>query len=189
MVAGASGASGASGAGGAGGAGGSAGMVAGAGGAAGSSSGPKACADYAFLPTDCGCFDNAGRANLLCTTSRPWTQAEAQCEFYDMTLVKIESPAENDWILTQARAMTVPAPFVSFWIGGSSIGSPGTWHWPDGAVFWHGGATGTPLKNVYFDWRTNNPQNIGSESCVQMDQDGWHDGDCTSDHSYVCEWQ
>jgi hypothetical protein len=108
--------------------GGTAGMATGEGGAAGSTSGPKACADYAFLPKDCGCFDDAGRAYLLCTTALPWAQAEAQCEFYDMTLVKIESPAENDWILTQARAMTVPAPFQSFWIGGSSIGSrvPGT---------------------------------------------------------------
>ena len=166
----------------------SAGMS-GEGGSAGESGGPLSCADYAFFPGDCNCFDNDGHAYLFCFNSRVWAVAESMCEFYSMTLTKIDSPAENAWIQAEALSLTTPLQFQYFWIGGSTVGSPGTWHWPDGTIFWKGGANGTAVKGVYFDWHKDNPQDTGTEACVFMDQDGWQDGDCTSSRSYVCEWQ
>jgi len=163
--------------------------MAGEGGGAGASNVPLACADYAFLPGNCNCFDNEGHAYLFCFESRPWAVAEAQCEQYTMTLAKIDSPAENAWIQAKALSITVPSQFQYFWIGGSTVGSPGTWHWPDGSIFWRGGANGMPVKGVYFGWRKDSPQDVGTEACVFMDQDGWQDGDGSSSRSYVCEWQ
>jgi hypothetical protein len=147
----------------------------------------KKCADYQVLPPDCTCSDDATHAYAFCPMTRPFTTAAAQCSFYDMHLVSIEGAIEDAFITEAAALITQPSEFGYFWIGGSTIGSHGTWHWPDGSVFWTGGASGTPNGDAYFNWRTDSPQNTGTDSCAFSDDQGWQDGDCTNNRPYVCE--
>jgi hypothetical protein len=148
---------------------------------------PNKCADYPTLPADARCFDDATHAYLFRSETKPFTIAAAQCRFYDMHLVSIESPTEDAFILQSAGKITQPSQFDYFWIGGSTIGSPGTWHWTDGSVFWTGGTNGQQIGDAYFNWRSDSPMNTGSDSCAFSDDAGWQDGDCTQNRPYVCE--
>ena len=148
----------------------------------------QTCESAAFLPKDCECDDFAEHAHLFCTTRRSQVNANAQCGAYQMQLVRIETPAENDFILERAAELSMHSDFQYFWIGASSVGHPGTWAWPDGSVFWEGDANGAPKNGAYFDWRTGSPANTSSESCVDMDAVGWVDASCSDSRAYVCEW-
>lgn len=158
-------------------------------GAGGSGVTPKACADFDGLPAECLCRDHSGHAYLFCSTANAWSQGKARCGFSQMSLVKIESAGEDAWILKQAHDISDPRPLTFFWIGASSVDSPGTWHWSDGATFWLGDANGSPVGSSYFNWRISNPQNTQSAACVFMDDNGWEEGDCSIKRGYVCEAQ
>jgi hypothetical protein len=163
--------------------------VAGGGGSGGGAVTRKACADFDDLPPDCLCRDHSGHAYLFCSTTYPWSQGTSRCGFYQMSLAKIESPGENSWILKQAHDISDPRPLTFFWIGASSVDSPGTWHWPDGTPFWRGGANGNQVSGSYFNWRSFSPQNTNGAACVFMDHNGWEEGDCSIKRGYVCEAQ
>jgi hypothetical protein len=150
---------------------------------------PNGCADFDDLPSECLCRDHAGHAYLFCSTGYPWSQSQARCGFYQMTLAKIESPGEDVWIVKQAHDISDPRPLTFFWIGASSVDSPGTWHWPDGAPFWRGDANGSQVSGSYFNWRISNPQNTKAAACVFTDDNGWEEGDCSIRRGYVCEAQ
>jgi hypothetical protein len=149
----------------------------------------KACADFDDLPSDCLCRDHSGHAYLFCSNPYPWSQGTSRCGFYQMSLAKIESPGENSWILKQAHDISDPRPLTFFWIGASSVDSPGTWHWPDGTPFWRGDASGNQVSGSYFNWRSFSPQNTNGAACVFMDLNGWEEGDCSIKRGYVCEAQ
>jgi hypothetical protein len=148
---------------------------------------PKPCADFEDLPSECLCRDHTGHAYLFCSTASAWSQGKTRCSFYQMSLAKIESPGEDSWILNQAHDIRDPRPLTFFWIGASSVDSPGIWHWPDGAAFWRGDANGSQVDDSYFNWRTFNPFNIKGATCVFMDNNGWEEGDCLIRRGYVCE--
>lgn len=150
---------------------------------------PRACADLGDEPPDCLCRDYAGHAYLFCSTAYSWSQGNSRCGFYQTSLAKIESPGEDQWILKQAHGITDPRPLTFFWIGASSMGSPGVWHWPDGAIFWRGNANGNQVDGSYFNWRISNPQKIDAAACVFLDDNGWEEGDCSFKRGYVCEAQ
>ena len=157
-------------------------------GEAGAPAEPVTCDSAAFLPKDCECNDFADHAYLFCTTRLSQTSANARCAAYQMQLVRIETPDENDFILERAADLSTHSDFQYFWIGASSIGHPGTWAWPDGSVFWQGDANGGPKNNAFFDWRSDSPTNASTEFCVDMDSVGWVDVSCNDSRSYVCEW-
>jgi Lectin C-type domain len=157
------------------------------GGAGRAPTGPKWCADYDALPADGRCFNDATHAYLFRSETKTFTIAAAQCAFYGMHLASIESPSEDAFIIQMAAKITEPSEFGYFWIGGSTIGSHGTWHWPDGSVFWTGGAMGQPNGDAYFNWRSDSPLNVNTDSCAFSDDAGWQDGDCTQNRPYVCE--
>ena len=147
------------------------------------------CADLDDLPSECLCRDHAGHAYLFCSTTHPWSQGKSRCGFHQMSLAKIESPGEDAWILKQAHDISDPRPLTFFWIGASSVDSPGTWHWPDGAAFWQGDANGSQVSGSYFNWRISSPQETKGPACVFMDDNGWEEGDCSIKRGYVCEAQ
>lgn len=148
---------------------------------------PKKCADFLALPPDATCFDDATHAYLFRSETKSFAIAAAQCAFYEMHLASIGSHIEDAFVIQSAAKISGPSRFGYFWIGASTIGSPGTWHWADGSVFWTGGAHGTPNGNAYFNWRTDSPLNVSSDSCAFSDEAGWQDGDCTLNRPYVCE--
>lgn len=157
------------------------------GGEAGAPHVPNKCEHYATLPSDCKCVDDATHAYLFCSMTRPFSAAASQCSFREMHLVKLEGPDEDAWILQEAGKMGMPSLIQYFWIGASTIKTPGVWHWTDLSVFWQGGANGNAYPGAYFNWRTDSPQNTATESCAYTDQQGWQDGDCTQNRPYVCE--
>ena len=159
------------------------------GGAGGTPPTIKSCGDYDDLPADCACHDYGGRAYLFCSTMRSWSQSSSRCGFDDMALVKIESPSEDEWVVKTAKAITDPRPLTYFWIGASSRDSPGTWHWPDGSVFWQGNASGSAVGDSYANWRVSSPQNTSGAACIFSDDYGWEEGDCAINRGYVCESQ
>ena len=147
----------------------------------------KMCADFAVKPRDCTCVDDETHAYFFCSMTKPFMSAASLCSFYDMHLVKIESPSEDAWIFAQAEMIGSPSVVQYFWIGASTIKSPGTWHWTDLSEIWQGGANGTPEPDVYLNWRTDSPQNTATASCAYTARDGWQDGDCTQNRPYACE--
>lgn len=168
--------------------------AAGNGGNAGSAGGggaphvPNQCADLDNKPNYCTCADDATHAYLFCSQTRTFAAAASQCTFYEMHLVKQDSAGENSFVSARANQITQPAGVQYFWIGASSLNSPGVWHWTDQTVFWQGGASGTPTSGAYFNWRTDQPQSTVNAACAYMDLDGsWQDGDCTQNRPYVCE--
>ena len=132
-------------------------------------------------------MDDDTHAYFFCSMTKPFTSAAALCSFYDMYLVKVESPTEGAWIFDQADMIGTPVVVKYFWIGASTIKSPGIWHWTDLSELWRGGATGTPVPGVYFNWRIDSPHNTATESCAYTASDGWQDGDCTQNRPYACE--
>lgn len=148
---------------------------------------PKKCADYPALPIDAVCFDDATHAYLFRSETKSFSIAAAQCTFYEMHLASIETPVEDTFIIQSAAKIDGPSRFGYFWIGGTTLGSHGTWRWTDGSAFWTGDAKGKPYGDAYFNWRTGSPMNPDADSCVFSDGPGWQDGDCTLDRPYVCE--
>jgi hypothetical protein len=166
--------------------GGSAGLAGNAG-SGGAAAVPKKCADYETLPPDAKCFDDATHAYLFRSETKSFPIAAAQCPFFQMHLVSIEGPVEDAFINGMARTITEPFRFGYFWIGGSTIGRAGTWHWTDGSVFWTGDSHGLPNGDAYFNWRSGSPVNTDGDSCAFSDDAGWQDIDCMQDRPYVCE--
>ena len=163
------------------------GGTAGSGGSAGALSTAKLCADLIALPSDCACAENEAHAYLFCSTALPWPTAASQCAFYEMRLTRIESPAENSWLIQRASKILVPTAFENFWLGGATVGATGTWSWPDGTVLWTGGAGGAAAQGVYVAWRASNPSSNTSGACMYMGSSGWQDTSCSHARDYVCE--
>ncbi len=109
--------------------------------------------------------------------------AIAACRSKQMSLVRINSPAENDFVTRFATAPT--------WIGANSLGASGVWRWANvttnnGDQFWQGAANGAQRNSLYSAWESTAP---ASQSCaVLQPSDGrWVDVDCTESLGYVCE--
>lgn len=124
----------------------------------------------------CGVFSATGKL--------PRNDAENACRAKGMTLVRVDSLAENRFV---QRLINSPV-----WLGANSLSTPGAWRWADsssdnGDQFWSGGASGAPVASRFANWAANVP---GSESCAVMSQlDGhWADVDCGSALGYVCEY-
>jgi hypothetical protein len=109
--------------------------------------------------------------------------ASAACRSKQMSLVRINTPAENDFV---TRFATGP-----MWIGANSLGAAGVWRWANvttnnGDQFWQGAANGAQRNSLYSAWESKAP---ASQSCAVLQQsDGrWVDVDCTESLGYVCE--
>ena len=148
---------------------------------------PKKCADHTVKPKDCTCVDDDTHAYFFCAMTKPFTSAASLCSFYEMHLVKVESPTEDAWLLDHASMIGDPSVVQYFWIGASTIHSPSVWHWTDSSALWQGGANGNSVPGVYFNWRTDSPQNTATESCAYTAPQGWQDGDCMQNRPYACE--
>jgi hypothetical protein len=148
---------------------------------------PKRCVDHAVKPKDCTCMDDDTHAYFFCAMTKPFTSAASLCSFYEMHLVKVESPTEDAWLLDHASMIGDPSVVQYFWIGASTIHSPSVWHWTDSSALWQGGANGNSVPGVYFNWRTDSPQNTATESCAYTAPQGWQDGDCIQNRPYACE--
>ncbi|KAB1259310.1 CD209 antigen-like protein 2 [Camelus dromedarius] len=61
------------------------------------------------------------------------------------------------------------------WIGLSDHHNEGSWRWLDNSSL-----------QLSF-WKDGEPNNHGDEDCVELHNDGWNDGRCVTEHSWICE--
>jgi hypothetical protein len=54
------------------------------------------------------------------------------------------------------------------WLLASDVASEGTWVWlDDGAAFWQGGVTGTPVAGAYSNWNATEPNGGNATNCLR----------------------
>ncbi len=130
-------------------------------------------------PLDCEwdkSFEN--RLYLFCwSPMQSWTDASAICESQLMRMVRLDSAAEQDYVLAWHQPDHA-------WLGGTDIDDYGTWKWQDGEVFWDG----TP--RLYEDWGLSEPNNMsGNAHCLILDgiSNYWNDYECPVERPFTCE--
>ncbi|XP_025759490.1 CD209 antigen-like protein E isoform X1 [Oreochromis niloticus] len=111
----------------------------------------------------CSCY-------LLSERSDSWHSARKNCTDQGADLVVIDSPKEQNFIVSITQYKT--------WIGLSDIEQEGTWKWVDGTL----------LTLKY--WASGQPDNkLSKENCAMIRYNGtsWNDGDCEAILKWVCE--
>jgi hypothetical protein len=114
---------------------------------------------------------NAGQCYLFGAEAASWAAASAACTDWGGTLVRIDSPEEEDLINQNTVGDS--------WIGLNDLETEGEMRWGEG------GALAT-----FTDWAPNQPDDFdGSEDCVELlaDGRGYNDRPCTDLRAYVCE--
>ncbi|VDI33531.1 Hypothetical predicted protein [Mytilus galloprovincialis] len=106
-----------------------------------------------------------------------WNIAKIDCQQKGGYLAKVESGAENSWLISVMKD--------EVWIGLNDIQSEGQWKWI---------SDNTGISFSY--WPSNQPSSKRRENCVQyckercgMKSYGWNDESCGSRMGYVCEKQ
>jgi hypothetical protein len=119
----------------------------------------------------------------FCNVAEGAPQALARCQSMGMSLVAIESEAENDFVLD-----TMPD---SSWIGASDSALEDRWLWDaSGDAFWDDG----PLNGKFSFWLEDQPNDKGEkgtdEDCAIISSGTglWHDLNCElSGYGGACE--
>ena len=143
---------------------------------------------------DCTCATNGTFVYWFCkggSAGITESQAETQCATAGMWLARIDTEAENAWIRATGDALLGQ---VEFWIGATDPGHTDFWQWPDGAVFWSGGPSGSgghSENGLYSHWM-NAQQPQGTRYCASMVSGeynaGWLARSCTTQIGYVCKY-
>ena len=128
------------------------------------------------------CSDSSGR--LFCQRETDWQGAVDLCDWFGMTLLKMDDESENDLVSTTAAALHsgwgTPPPW---WMGLSDEASEGVYVWLDGTspaftMPWGAGQPNDPAASnncVEFNYQVN--QGVGS----------WNDNVCSMQNGFVCE--
>ena len=142
------------------------------------------------------CFTGVyeGHDYLFCRIDAEWEQAAAACEAHGMSLARLDSAAENDWVAAGAQQLQLDqgTSDSAAWLGASDTASEGQFIWQDGSPLtidnWFVNATGA-----------TEPDGGNSQNCVKM---GFlptlgnpampllgklMDDTCDSNRAFVCE--
>jgi hypothetical protein len=147
----------------------------------GTSGGPGVCVPDAT----CSCDVFQGHDYRFCTVLAIFDEAAAACQSANMSMIRVDSAEENDWLLQQFIAQGMfkggGAPIV--FLGGSDLQTSGQWVWQDGTLFWDGAAIGGVYSNFAF------APKAGKGDCLGMTSDGnWSGRACNSGNATVaCE--
>ncbi|XP_048769583.1 neurocan core protein-like [Ostrea edulis] len=135
---------------------------------------------YFFNPDACtsGWFPFNGHCYLYNQTAQTWSDAKVQCESQGAYLLELETPLENDWIITSLLSSLCSNAWdinCEVFMGGST----------DSGVFkWEYSNT---LLN-YSNWYPNEPSDTGTRECIFLMYNGqWSDGKCVYHRKFVCE--
>lgn len=130
--------------------------------------------------------DNA-RAYLICNIVTTWTNASTLCGNAGFKLVQIESATEDAYVRNAATAVLGS---VEIHIGGTDGATESVWLWEgSGDLFWQGGPApgGVPVNGRYTNWEGGEPNNDGTEDCLEMRTFGqWNDIHCGETQRFVC---
>ena len=121
----------------------------------------------------------------FCATAKDLSKAAEDCVAQKMKIARPNNDAENGWLRTTATTSGL----ATFWLGGVDWTTEGQWSWPDGTLFWIGGASGAPAAGgLYINWGTGQPAGSGAADCMLMDASGfWVENGCGKTAPYVCE--
>uniref|UniRef100_A0A8C0HSZ2 C-type lectin domain-containing protein n=1 Tax=Balaenoptera musculus TaxID=9771 RepID=A0A8C0HSZ2_BALMU len=118
-------------------------------------------------PWNWGLFQ--GSCYLFSWTQSDWKSAVSACQDIGAQLVIIKSPEEQVGWIWYVR-YNKPT-----WIGLSDHHNEGSWKWVDNS----------PLQLSF--WKKGEPNNHEDEDCVELYNDGWNDGKCSTQNSWICE--
>jgi hypothetical protein len=105
-----------------------------------------------------------------------------------MTLARVDSQAENDFLVSAGMAHGVFAfnNFAQFGANDQSVA--GEWRWLDGTLFWQGGSNGAVVGGAFANWDNQSPSAGGTQKCSGMLAAGtWQDRTCTGAEPFLCE--
>jgi hypothetical protein len=129
-------------------------------------------------PDGCAIFVCDSKCELDCTAQVAWQDAETACEAWGGRLAEIDSATEND---CTTQFLTSDG-----WIGLHQAPMQAT---PDAGWSWTNGA---PLS--FLNWAPGQPDDADTiendqEDCGEAPGRGamWHDRNCGSTYSYICE--
>lgn len=123
-----------------------------------------------------------GEPYLGCTSSASFSAAEVRCAEQGMHLMRIDSAAENAIAVELAQSL---GSYV--WIGGSDLGTLGTFTWPDGSAFLRDSA---PISGVYQNFAEGEPSASPGRHCVQLHNDAagpWSTAPCNDVKQFICK--
>ncbi|XP_043938400.1 lectin-like [Protopterus annectens] len=129
------------------------------------------------------CIDGWTRYGNRCykffNTKMTWDNAEIACSnaTKDGHLTSITTEAENNFMVELVKAVDQSVPPV--WTGGNDLAKKYTWAWVDGTSF------------SYANWNPGEPNNSGSEDCIQMNwgnPGGWNDKKCREVYPFICRY-
>ena len=126
-----------------------------------------------------GCVEEDGGGGPGAT----WMAAQSACAAKGLTLARIESIDESDFITGLMTAR--------LWIGANDLQTAGQWYWSSATsnsdtLLWEGGVDGSRQNDLFFNWAPGAP---GDASCASMSPANgeWSDTDCSQTLGYVCE--
>lgn len=137
---------------------------------------------------DCICRSNAGRSYWFCKVAMEWDASEAHCESQAMQLARIDSQAENDYLVSTGFVSGVFNLNGFAQIGANDRAVAGEWRWVDGEQFWQGGPNGTPVGGLFSNWLISSPSSSGVQECTGLLATGdWQVRSCTAVVPFICE--
>ncbi len=106
------------------------------------------------------------------------------------SMVRIESAAENAYLFSQ-----ISSGATQYWIGASDALIEGQWRWYDGVsaddTFWNGAVTGYRVDDLYNNWFSNQPNDLGgAEDVARLDPSNgfWYDAPEGQSYGYIIQW-
>ncbi|CAC5421972.1 unnamed protein product [Mytilus coruscus] len=118
-----------------------------------------------------------GHCYLFVYKKAIWSNAKNECQQKGGYLVKVESVAENLWLISALKA--------EVWIGLNDIQTEGQWRWT---------SDNTGISFSY--WQSHQPNSGRRENCVHYCKTGcgrnaygWNDLPCSRPQGYICEKQ
>jgi hypothetical protein len=115
----------------------------------------------------------------ICSGSLNKPEAEKVCTDKGMTLVKVDSSAESDFLAMNTA--------VSAWIGGKASADGNDWFWHDGTPCWLGGKKGKSLSG-FSSWK-NLDSFASKKLCMQAEARSmkWLQAACSDASGIICE--
>lgn len=136
-------------------------------------------------PAQCTPRTFEGHLYWFCSSPVDWQAASLVCAQGNLTLVRLESAAENDFVRAGAVELLSG---LDVWLGGSDAAEQGVWRWADGTVFWRGTDTGTAENGAYTKWATGQPSGGTGEDCTELRTGNrWNDVTCNLLRQFACE--
>jgi len=116
----------------------------------------------------------------VCHLTASYAEARSNCNDANMSLVRVDDQAENDWL--SGLGLT------DLWLGASDSATEDDWRWVQGDdAFWSGDQSGSAVGGAFESWATGEPNGTGDAATLRASTGDWFDRLETATYPYVCE--